>query len=52
MSLSFGVCHVDIILTYIDSLILVYLRADPQVCYERIMKRSRKEESGVPYVSD
>ncbi|KAL4240891.1 thymidine kinase 2 [Mactra antiquata] len=29
--------------------LIVYLRADPKVCYERIMKRSRKEEAGVPY---
>lgn len=29
--------------------LIVYLRADPKVCYERIRKRSRKEEAGVPY---
>ncbi|XP_060082360.1 deoxynucleoside kinase-like [Ylistrum balloti] len=29
--------------------LIVYLRADPRTCYERIKKRSRKEESGVPY---
>ncbi|XP_060556298.1 thymidine kinase 2, mitochondrial-like [Ruditapes philippinarum] len=29
--------------------LIVYLRADPKVCYERIKKRSRKEEAGVPY---
>ncbi|XP_067672097.1 thymidine kinase 2, mitochondrial-like [Haliotis asinina] len=28
--------------------LIVYLRADPEVCYERIRKRSRKEESCVP----
>ena len=29
----------------------VYLRADPETCYERLKKRSRKEEAGVPIVS-
>ncbi|KAL3877274.1 hypothetical protein ACJMK2_035006 [Sinanodonta woodiana] len=29
--------------------LIVYLRADPKVCYDRIKKRSRKEESCVPY---
>lgn len=29
--------------------LIVYLRADPMVCYDRIKKRSRKEEAGVPY---
>lgn len=29
--------------------LIVYLRADPKTCYGRIMKRSRKEEAGVPY---
>lgn len=29
--------------------LIVYLRADPKVCFERIIKRSRKEEAGVPY---
>lgn len=29
--------------------LIVYLRADPKVCYERIRKRSRKEEAGVPF---
>ncbi|XP_046569646.1 thymidine kinase 2, mitochondrial-like isoform X2 [Haliotis rubra] len=28
--------------------LIVYLHADPEVCYERIKKRSRKEESCVP----
>jgi len=27
----------------------VYLRAEPAVCYERLRKRNRKEEAGVPY---
>ncbi|KAK3089826.1 hypothetical protein FSP39_006846 [Pinctada imbricata] len=29
--------------------LIVYLRADPSICYERIKKRSRKEEAGVPF---
>lgn len=29
--------------------LIIYLRADPQVCFNRIKKRSRKEECGVPY---
>ncbi|XP_050391076.1 deoxynucleoside kinase [Patella vulgata] len=29
--------------------LIVYLRADPEVCHQRIKQRSRKEESGVPY---
>ncbi|KAK6187144.1 hypothetical protein SNE40_005232 [Patella caerulea] len=29
--------------------LIVYLRADPEVCHQRIIKRSRKEESCVPY---
>ncbi|KAL5018547.1 hypothetical protein ScPMuIL_004269 [Solemya velum] len=29
--------------------LIVYLRAAPEVCYERIKKRSRMEESGVPF---
>ncbi|KAK2160774.1 hypothetical protein LSH36_127g12000 [Paralvinella palmiformis] len=29
--------------------LFVYLRAPPEVCYERIKKRSRKEETGVPF---
>ncbi|XP_071106099.1 thymidine kinase 2, mitochondrial-like isoform X1 [Haliotis cracherodii] len=28
--------------------LIVYLRADPEVCYERIKKRLRKEEASVP----
>ncbi|GFS08871.1 thymidine kinase 2, mitochondrial [Elysia marginata] len=28
--------------------LIVYLRADPATCYERLRKRSRKEEAGVP----
>ncbi|XP_061167775.1 thymidine kinase 2, mitochondrial-like [Saccostrea echinata] len=28
--------------------LIVYLRADPDVCYERIKKRDRKEEASVP----
>jgi len=28
--------------------LIVYLRADPETCYERLKKRSRKEEAGVP----
>ncbi len=31
--------------------IAVYLRAPADVCYERIRKRNRKEETGVPFVS-
>ena len=26
----------------------IYLRTDPEVCYERLLKRNRSEESGVP----
>ncbi|XP_052816110.1 thymidine kinase 2, mitochondrial-like [Mya arenaria] len=29
--------------------LIVYLRADPKVCFDRIKRRSRKEEAGVPY---
>ncbi len=29
----------------------VYLRAPAETCYDRIKKRARKEESGVPFVS-
>lgn len=29
--------------------LFVYLRAPPEVCYERIHKRHRKEEEGVPF---
>lgn len=29
--------------------LIVYLQADPQTCYNRIKKRSRKEEAGVPF---
>ena len=28
--------------------VLVYLRTDPKTCYERMKRRSRKEEAGVP----
>ena len=31
--------------------LLVYLRATPEVCYQRIKKRDRKEESPIPFVS-
>jgi len=31
--------------------LLVYLRADPEVCYRRLKFRDRKEEAGVPLVS-
>ena len=30
---------------------LVYLRAPPEVCYQRLRSRNRKEETGVPFVS-
>lgn len=30
--------------------IAVYLRAPPEVCYERLKRRNRQEEAGVPYV--
>ncbi|CAH1795307.1 unnamed protein product [Owenia fusiformis] len=33
-------CHVDLI---------VYLRASPEICYDRIRKRNRKEEKCVPF---
>lgn len=33
----------------IDVDLFVYLRAPPEVCYERIKKRNRKEETGVPF---
>ncbi|KAJ8319137.1 hypothetical protein KUTeg_004228 [Tegillarca granosa] len=29
--------------------LIVYLKADPEVCFNRIKKRSRKEEAGVPF---
>lgn len=29
--------------------LIIYLRANPEICYERIKKRSRKEECGVPF---
>lgn len=29
--------------------LIVYVRADPEICFERIQKRSRKEEALVPY---
>ena len=29
----------------------VYLRATPEVCYERLRKRDRKEETTIPFVS-
>ncbi|PVD38011.1 hypothetical protein C0Q70_00616 [Pomacea canaliculata] len=29
--------------------LIVYVKADPEVCYERIKKRSRKEEALVPF---
>ncbi|KAK7490842.1 hypothetical protein BaRGS_00017898 [Batillaria attramentaria] len=29
--------------------LIVYVRADPEVCFERIQKRSRKEEALVPF---
>lgn len=29
--------------------LFVYLRAPPEICFERIQKRNRKEETGVPY---
>jgi len=35
----------------ICSFVAVYLRADPEKCYERLRKRDRKEETGVPVVS-
>ena len=35
----------------LNNLISVYLRAPPEVCYNRIKMRNRKEEAGVPFVS-
>ncbi|KAL8576618.1 hypothetical protein ACOMHN_025093 [Nucella lapillus] len=29
--------------------LIVYVRADPEICYERVKKRSRKEEACVPF---
>ena len=37
-------------LLYLSSWLAVYLRADPDVCYERLKKRDRKEEACVPKV--
>lgn len=31
--------------------LIVYLRTDPEVCMERLKKRARSEEAGVPLVS-
>ena len=37
--------------TDFDPLFLVYLRAEPDVCFQRIKQRSRSEEAKVSYVS-
>ena len=31
--------------------VTVYLRASPEICFERIKKRARTEEACVPFVS-
>lgn len=38
-------------MVYLCVVLLVYLRASPEVCYERLRRRNRKEENTVPYVS-
>lgn len=43
--------EIKLMCSFVPFHLAVYLRADPEICFERIKKRSRKEECCVPFVS-